>query len=142
MADSLRLVRGAWPSRCGRNLTRPTLGAPRRALFPVSDGEHCLKVRSDEGPERTKLRSQAATGPCSSTHRRRRGEHPPQSCAVRRARETNSLRSFHAAFFHSLHSSSYDGRSSYVVTTGGGEAMPSARRVRPTMIAQTNKTAA
>jgi len=50
MADSLRLVRGAWPSRCGRNLTRPTLGAPRRALFPVSDGEHCLKVRSDEGP--------------------------------------------------------------------------------------------
>ena len=47
----------------------------------------------------------------------------------------------HAAFFHSLHSSSYDGRSSYVVATGRGEVMPSARRVRPTMIAPTNKTA-
>ena len=66
MADSLRLVRGAWPSRCGRILTRPTLGAPRRPLFPGGDGEHCSKVRSDEGPGRTKLRSQAATGPCGS----------------------------------------------------------------------------
>src|SRR5262249_19336090 len=29
-------------------LTRPTLGAPRRALFPGGDGEHCPKFRSDK----------------------------------------------------------------------------------------------
>src|SRR6476620_9773283 len=48
----------------------------------------------------------------------------------------------HAAFFHSLHSSSYDGRFVSVVATGGGDAMLKARRVRLTMIAPINKTAA
>jgi hypothetical protein len=40
-------------------LTRPTLGAPRRALFPGVDGEtQCVKVRSDEVRNGPSLRSQ------------------------------------------------------------------------------------
>src|SRR5262249_2016383 len=56
-------------------LTRPTLGAPRRALFPGGDGEHCPKVPFGQSLARTKLRRQAATRPCSLTHRRSKQPH-------------------------------------------------------------------
>ena len=46
----------------------PTLGAPRRGLFPGGDGEtQCLKVRSEEVRDGPSLRSQAATGSCGLT---------------------------------------------------------------------------
>jgi hypothetical protein len=51
-------------------LTRPTLGAPRRAIFPGGDGETpCLKVRSDEVRNGPSWRSQAAAAPCGFTSR-------------------------------------------------------------------------
>ena len=39
------------------------------AAVASGDGEHCPKVRSDEGLERNKLRSQAAAGRCRFTPR-------------------------------------------------------------------------
>ncbi len=51
-------------------LTRPTPGAPGRALFPGGDGEtQCSKVRADGVRYGPSLRSQAATGPCGLIHR-------------------------------------------------------------------------
>ena len=51
-------------------LTRPTLGAARRALFPGGDGEtQGSKIDSGKAPDRSSLRSQGVTPHCGSTPR-------------------------------------------------------------------------
>ena len=52
MGGGLRFAVDAEPVVMVAILTRPTLGAPRRALFPGGDGEtQCLKIHSGEAAD-------------------------------------------------------------------------------------------
>ena len=59
----MRLAMGARPMAAVAILTRQTLVAPRRALFPSGDGEtQCSKIHSGEAMDGSSLRSQGAIG--------------------------------------------------------------------------------